>query len=131
MRRKSSPVLAGCLVLLVGCGPTEYTLSGHIRTPAGEPIGYGQVIVENRAKTFGSASYLKPDGAFAIPGLPADEYVIYLADTRIPADSSGERHPDDPKPGRQVHKRYENPATSGLTATLPGSGDVELIVDQP
>jgi hypothetical protein len=119
---------------LVGCGkdpPAIATLQGTVSLGA-KPVTAGIVSVRSEDGVTLASAEIRPDGTYSVVGVP-------VGAVRLRVETSGCRM-IEPEPGRgtagpkrnplhvAIPKRYEAFDTSGLTATIGGSGSTLDIV---
>ncbi len=132
----SRTALACCfaMVLLVGCGRSDlYRVKGRVQFPDGTPLSKGRVVVELGGKAGQAWGRVKPDGSFTIgtlkenDGMKAGVVRVAIKDAEVLPN------PNDPQDrGRQlVHRRFADPATSGLSFKVPEQTDWKIIVEKP
>ena len=114
------------LAAAVGCSPNEHHVEGRVAYPDGRPLETGDVILECPALKTGGFARITDDGRFrtATP-LPAGEYVAYLVGAQRDANAVKSHEV------RLVHKRFENPATSGFRVEVGRQPFVEFVVQKP
>lgn len=129
-------VLACCvtLVIVVGCGRSDlHRVQGRVQFPDGTPLSKGRVVVELGNQAGQAWGRVKPDGSFTIgtlkenDGMTAGVVRVAIKDAEILPN------PNDPRDRvRQlVHRRFEDPATSGLRFEVPKETMWEIVVEKP
>ena len=120
--------------VLVGCGRSDlYRVKGRVQFPDGTPLSKGRVVVELGGTAGQAWGRVKPDGSFTIgtlkenDGMKAGVVRVAIKDAEVLPN------PNDPQDrGRQlVHRRFADPATSGLSFRVPEQTDWKIIVEKP
>ena len=115
---------------LIGCGNDGMTkVSGKVTFGDGAPVTRGTVYFDSG--TYAASGPIQPDGTYVLgslrpgDGAPAGEYVVILVkEWEDPVDEDGNTINTF-----EVHPRYTNRETSGLTFTIePGRPQVFNIV---
>jgi hypothetical protein len=123
-------VLSLASLVVAGCGSRDlHRVSGRVTFPDGSPVGCGRVVI---AYGDGTAAWggIREDGRFTIgtrrenDGMRAGVCRVAVKDALVRQGVEGEFV-------RIIHKRFEDPATSGLEFTVPDKTVWEIIVDKP
>jgi len=126
-----SSLLVGILAV-VGCGRSNlHRVAGRVSFADGSPVKAGRVVVEygDGRSAWGS---VKSDGSFTIgtqregDGMRAGTFRVTVKDAIVPVEKG--------EPGEFkaiVHKRFADPATSGLEFTVPEKTVWEIVVEKP
>ena len=128
-------VLVGISVAVVavaGCGGSGlHPVRGRVAFADGSPLLTGRVVVSYGDGTASSGS-IKPDGAFRIgtlkqsDGMRAGTYRVAVKDAYVEVQKNGETVSVP-----LIHKRFADPATSGLEFTVPEKTVWEIVVEKP
>jgi hypothetical protein len=113
---------AGLAVILVsmcifaGCsgGQPTGSISGTVAL-GGSPLTAGAVVFTNEATGFGVTAELDASGTYRIPSIPTGQYQVAIEPPPPPAP-----HEMDQRgaPRTEVRRKYQDPHTSGLSATV-------------
>lgn len=138
------PQTAGCwlaclaALTLVGCGRRDlHPVSGTVRFADGSPLTVGRVVATYPPPAaYGGWGYIKPDGTFTLGSFTQTDGIragtVQVAIT-FAYEAAGE--PDSEgmytKQKPLVHKRFENPASSGLSFEIPRQTTWEIVVERP
>ncbi|MBA4190022.1 MAG: hypothetical protein C0467_18715 [Planctomycetaceae bacterium] len=117
-----------------GCsGQSIFPVQGKVRFSDGSPLTTGRVSIDTGDALTGSWGAIQPDGTFVMgthtprDGVPVGTYRVYIVGAI--QQPSGDQVLLDPKP--LIHERFTNPATSGLTFTVPDQTTWEIVVEKP
>ena len=134
MRRCLLAAVVAVLATVAGCGPAPVPVEGKVvwadgaaaKELAGSVVQFEATATKARGRgaivqdgTFRLAA--EPDGG----GLPPGEYRVWIAETRDvvrETDQGAELAPP------RMDPRFENPDSSGLTATVRGGESITLTV---
>ncbi|MDR3109098.1 MAG: carboxypeptidase-like regulatory domain-containing protein [Planctomycetaceae bacterium] len=118
-----------CVAACVGCGSKGFRVDGKVTLSDGKPVARGQITFTS--DTFSAGGETIADGTYTIHNIPAGTY-------RVTVKASGESQSDpkvdvaDVKPAKPVvDKKYNDPATSGLTCEVKGSTSYDITVEPP
>jgi hypothetical protein len=139
MNRRCLALAVGAGVLVfAGCGRRDlHPVSGTVRFPDGSPLTTGRVVVTYvPPAAYGGWGYIKPDGTFTLGSFtPTDGIRAGTVQVAITFAYEGEGQPDGagmhPRQKPLVHKRFESPATSGLSFEIPRQTKWEIVVERP
>ena len=124
------------LAFLVGCGG-NVTVSGTVKFADGTPLDRGTVTFEDD-KMMASGTIQK-DGTYSLDtgetkGIPLGTYKVSItglnAPIVIPPTKIGGKVQVIPQVS-PIHKRFENPTTSGLTCEVKGRTTFDIPVERP
>jgi hypothetical protein len=109
--------LAASACWLVGCGggPTTGSVSGKV-TLNGAPLAAGVVLFSNAKTGVGASATLDASGAYRIESIRTGEYQVAVQPP--PAPAPHEMQPGAAPPTTDVPAKSQDPATSGLKATV-------------
>lgn len=139
-RRARRHWLAACLTVaaVIGCGRRDlHPVSGTVRFSDGSPLTTGRVVATYPPPAaYGGWGYIKPDGTFTLGSFtPTDGIRAGTVQVAITFAYEDEGEPgSDGMSTKQkplVHKRFENPATSGLSFEIPRQTTWEIVVERP
>lgn len=136
------------LAFFCGCGGSEYpsttSVSGVV-TYQGQPVADATVVLAPQSADGKAASGVTDaSGAFSVSafadgeGAVAGEYKVSVSKTTVIGALSPEeeqkildagKEVPQPKYKEELPPKYKNPATSGLTVSVPASGAVTLDLD--
>lgn len=117
---------------LSACGRSGlHTVRGRVSFADGVPVPTGRIVVSYGD---GKASWgsIKPDGSFAVgtlkqsDGMRPGTYRVAVKDAYVEEEKNGEKVSVP-----LVHKRFADPATSGLEFTVPDKTVWEIVVEKP
>jgi len=114
----------------VGCGAGDRgKASGTVQLHDGSPLVGGLVIARSEATGKAATGQTDSQGHYQLStsdgsDIPAGDYAVIIQERRQSMDGPV---------SRLVPPRYSNPATSGLSVSVPAGGDVTLDVklDRP
>ncbi len=124
-------LLFGAVLFLGGCGSDErHDLSGHITLADGAPLARCRVIF--RSDTVDGTSYWGMtdekgyyEAGTTNKGLGIEEAIYSVSIMENRGDS------DHPSPAK-IHRKYDNPKTSGLQVTVPVENSTcDFVLDLP
>jgi hypothetical protein len=118
-------------IAVAGCGNGLHPVRGRVAFADGSPLPTGRVVVSYDDGTTSSGS-VNPDGTFRVgtlkmtDGMRPGTYRVAVKDAYV----------EEVKNGRTVavpliHKRFADPATSGLEFTVPEKTVWEIVVEKP
>ena len=119
------------VIAVAGCGSGLHPVRGRVAFADGSPLPTGRVVVSYDDGTASSGS-VNPDGTFRVgtlkmtDGMRPGTYRVAVKDAYV----------EEVKDGRPVavpliHKRFADPATSGLEFTVPEKTVWEIVVEKP
>lgn len=120
------------VIAVAGCGRSDlYPVRGRVAFADGSPLPTGRVVVRYGD---GKASWgsIQPDGSFSVgtlkqsDGMRAGTYRVAVKDAYVEVLRNGETVSEP-----LVHKRFADPATSGLEFTVPEKTVWEIVVEKP
>ena len=119
-------VAAACW--LAGCagGPPTGSVSGKV-TCNGAPLSAGVVLFSNPQTGVGASAGLDTSGAYRIESIQTGQYQVAIQPPPPPAPHEMEQAAAAPR--SSVPQKYQDPKTSGLTATVnegPNTRDFAL-----
>lgn len=126
--------LSAVCVLVAGCGSDTDRVAGTVKYSDGTPLTRGTVNFEgDRASASGK---INEDGSFAMSslsegdGVAPGEYRVYISGTEgdMVYDEATRKYSSPPP---LVDAKFSNPATSGVTATVPGTESLDIVVEKP
>jgi len=139
-RPRTAGCWLACLVALalVGCGRRDlHPVSGTVRFADGSPLTVGRVVATYAPPAaYGGWGFIKPDGTFTLGSFtPTDGIRAGTVQVAITFAYQSEGEPgadgNSTKQKPLVHKRFESPATSGLTFDVPRQTKWEIVVERP
>ena len=119
-------------VCLPACGRSGlHPVRGRVSFTDGSPLPTGRVVVnyEDGKASWGS---INPDGTFRVgtlkqsDGMRPGTYRVAVKDAYVEVQKNGETVSEP-----LVHKRFADPATSGLEFTVPEKTVWEIVVEKP
>ena len=131
MQRNGPWVRSGLLVGLVaaacwlaGCagGPPTGSVSGKV-TCNGTPLSAGVVLFSNPKTGVGASTALDASGAYEIKSIQTGQYQVAIQPPPPPAPH--EMQGTAAAPRASVPQKYQDPKTSGLTATVEEGANTE------
>lgn len=140
-----TPIVAACVVTLVGCGdgrPTLYPVKGVVRFESGDPVR--NAAIEFVPNTAGPSprGQIDAEGAFVLgtynngDGAPAGDYRVVVVQALPPEAAKhlgnlGEAHTGHAGGVKVVALKHASPDTSGVQAKVKASpmNDLEIVVD--
>lgn len=137
MRRNLGVWTVVLLVPFLGCGeslPTTVPVRGQV-TWQGKPLPMGTITFQSTESGPGaplrpSVATIGPDGTYQLStfrthdGAMPGKYVVTIHASTPPPMEAGA-----PPPKWLLSPKYANPATSGLSATVPEDTGEELVLD--
>ena len=124
------------LIFLVGCG-SNVTVSGTVKFADGTPLDRGTVTFEDaKMMAYGD---IQKNGTYSLDsgeakGIPPGTYRVSItglnAPIVIPPTEIGGKVQIIPQVS-PIHKRFENPAASGLTCEVKGRTKFDITVEPP
>jgi hypothetical protein len=124
-----------------GCGRRGlHKVSGSVRFADGAPLTEGRVVVDYGDESGkGAWGRIRSDGSFTIgtvaddDGMRAGTYRVAILDAVIlpPAAKFAYSSEGSAEPTHLVDERFGDPATSGLSFTVPDQTVWEIVVEKP
>jgi hypothetical protein len=120
------------VIAVAGCGRSGlHPVRGRVAFADGAPVPTGRVVVSYGD---GKASWgsINPDGTFRLgtlkqsDGMRPGTYRVAVKDAYVEVQKNGETVSEP-----LIHKRFADPATSGLEFTVPDKTVWEIIVEKP
>jgi hypothetical protein len=120
------------LIAVAGCGRSGlHPVRGRVSFSDGSPLPTGRVVVsyDDGKASWGS---INPDGTFRVgtlkqsDGMRPGTYRVAVKDAYVEVQKNGETVSEP-----LVHKRFADPATSGLEFTVPDKTVWEIVVEKP
>jgi hypothetical protein len=120
------------VIAVAGCGRSGlHPVRGRVAFADGSPLPTGRVVVSYGDGTASSGS-INPDGTFRVgtlkqsDGMRPGTYRVAVKDAYVEVQKNGETVSEP-----LVHKRFADPATSGLEFTVPDKTVWEIVVEKP
>jgi hypothetical protein len=120
------------VVAVAGCGRSGlHPVRGRVSFADGSPLLTGRVVVSYGDGTASSGS-INPDGTFRVgtlkqsDGMRPGTYRVAVKDAYVEVQKNGETVSEP-----LIHKRFADPATSGLEFTVPEKTVWEIVVEKP
>ncbi len=132
LRAWCTAAVVAAAVCLPACGRNGlHPVRGRVSFADGSPVPTGRVVVSYGD---GKASWgtIKPDGSFSLgtlkqsDGMRAGTCRVAIKDAYVEVEKNGEKISEP-----LVHKRFADPATSGLEFTVPDKTVWEIVVEKP
>ena len=120
------------VIAVAGCGRNGlHPVRGRVAFADGAPVPTGRVVVSYGD---GKASWgsINPDGTFRVgtlkqsDGMRPGTYRVAVKDAYVEVQKNGETVSVP-----LIHKRFADPATSGLEFTVPDKAVWEIVVEKP
>lgn len=123
-------VAVAMLLTCAGCGRSDlHPVSGVVRFKDGSPMPSGRVVVDPGDSPIGSWGTIMQDGSFRLgthsptDGVVKGRHRVSIVGAYI--------YPPYQDAIPLIDDRYGDPATSGLTFTVPDEVHWEIVVDRP
>ena len=120
------------VIAVAGCGRSGlHPVRGRVAFADGSPLPTGRVVVSYGDGTASSGS-INPDGTFRVgtlkqsDGMRPGTYRVAVKDAYVEVQKKGETVSEP-----LIHKRFADPATSGLEFTVPDKTVWEIVVEKP
>ena len=120
------------VIAVAGCGRSGlHPVRGRVAFADGSPLLTGRVVVSYGDGKASSGS-INPDGTFRVgtlkqsDGMRAGTYRVAVKDAYVEVQKNGETVSVP-----LIHKRFADPATSGLEFTVPDKTVWEIVVEKP
>jgi|LakMenE18May11ns_1017448.scaffolds.fasta_scaffold9867875_1 hypothetical protein len=120
------------VIAVAGCGRSGlHPVRGRVAFADGSPLPTGRVVVSYGDGTASSGS-INPDGTFRVgtlkqsDGMRPGTYRVAVKDAYVEVQKNGETVSEP-----LIHKRFADPATSGLEFTVPDKTVWEIVVEKP
>jgi hypothetical protein len=108
-------VASTCWFVGCGGGPPTGSVSGKV-TQDGVPLTAGLVLFSNEEKGVGAGAELDTSGTYQIESIETGEYQVAVQPPPAPPPHEMEQAAVAPR--TNIPKKYQDPKTSGLTATV-------------
>lgn len=128
-------VAAGIILAAIiasGCGRSDlHRVRGRVSFADGTPLVTGRVVV-SYGDGKGAWGGIQPDGSFTVgtlkanDGMRAGRCLVAIKDAVAEVEKNGMQVFEP-----LVHKRFTDPATSGLEFTVPDQTIWEIVVEKP
>lgn len=120
------------VIAVAGCGRSGlHPVRGRVAFADGSPLPTGRVVVSYGDGKASSGS-INPDGTFRVgtlkqsDGMRPGTYRVAVKDAYVEVQKNGETVSEP-----LIHKRFADPATSGLEFTVPDKTVWEIVVEKP
>ena len=120
------------VIAVAGCGRSGlHPVRGRVAFADGSPLATGRVVVSYGDGKASSGS-INPDGTFRVgtlkqsDGMRPGTYRVAVKDAYVEVQKNGETVSEP-----LIHKRFADPATSGLEFTVPDKTVWEIVVEKP
>jgi hypothetical protein len=118
------PAVVGCWNRGLHC------VEGRVSYADGSPLPAGRVVIEYGDGKMASGR-IEPDGSFRVgtlkdgDGMRAGTYRVSIKDALVPKSETSSEF------ATVVHKRFSDPATSGIEFTVPDQLVWQIVVEKP